>query len=133
MPFIATILNFLLGGGLAAIGKTLVDLYSKKQDTLTNADRLLADVTAKEIDANAKLLVAEQGNWMTRWVRPAWAAPFVLFTWKIVVYDKMMGLGSTDALDPNMWNLMMVIGGAYFGGRTIEKVVRILANGRADK
>jgi hypothetical protein len=42
-----------------------------------------------------------------------------------VVWDKVLGLGTTDALDPSMWGVFQAVIYAYFGGRTIEKVARI--------
>ena len=58
-------------------------------------------------------------------IRPLFAAPFIIFAWKVVIWDKVLGWGTTDALDPNMWNVFLTVVGAYFGGRTIEKVARI--------
>ena len=58
-------------------------------------------------------------------IRPPLAAPFIVFTCKVVVYDKVLGLGTTDALDPNMWGVFQAMTYAYFGDRTIEKVARI--------
>lgn len=130
---LATILSWLgslLGGPFA---KAAVDAYKARLDATNNHDARTADLVSRELaleqreaELNTQLLISEQGNWMTRWVRPAWALPFVIFTFKVVVYDKVLGLGSTPALDPAMWNVFMMIVGAYFGGRTIEKVATIL-------
>lgn len=132
MGFLGVIANWFLGGGLSAIGKIAVDLYSKKVDATNNADKLLADLTAREMEVNAKLVIAEQGNWMTRWVRPAWTAPFVLWTWKAVVWDKliMAGTSATAPLDGTLGWLCVTIATAYFGGRTVEKVTQIIAGNR---
>lgn len=130
---LATILSWLgslIGGPFA---KAAVDAYKAKLDATNNHDARTADLVARELaveqreaELATQLLVVEQGNWMTRWVRPAWALPFIVFTFKVVVYDKVLGLGSTPALDPAMWNVFMLIVGAYFGGRTIEKVASIM-------
>lgn len=81
----------------------------------------------REAELNNQLLIAEQGNWVTRWVRPVWALPFVLFTWKVIVWDKLLGWGTTDPLDPKMWGVFMLMVGAYFGGRSLEKVATTVA------
>ncbi|HEY1545626.1 MAG TPA: hypothetical protein VGG01_24755 [Xanthobacteraceae bacterium] len=47
------------------------------------------------------------------------ATPFIVFTSRVVVYDKVLGLGTTDALDPNLWGVFLAVIYAYFGGRTI--------------
>jgi hypothetical protein len=44
-----------------------------------------------------------------------------------VVYDKVLGWGTTDPLDPNMWNVFMAMVVAYFGGRSAEKVATTVA------
>jgi hypothetical protein len=56
-----------------------------------------------------------------------WALPFILFTWKIIVWDKLRGWGVTDPLDPKMWSVFMIMVAAYFGGRSAEKVATTVA------
>ena len=73
----------------------------------------------------AAIIRQEQGWWPTAIIRPLFAAPFIIFTFKVVVYDKVLGLGTTDVLDPNLWGVFQAVIYAYFGGRTIEKVARI--------
>src|SRR5262245_29482258 len=95
-------LGNLLGGPFA---KAAVDAYRAKLQATNTAEKTAADLAARELaveqrerELDAGLLAAEQGNAFTRWVRPAWAAPFVIYTWKVVVWDKVLGLGATDAL-----------------------------------
>jgi hypothetical protein len=90
------------------------------------AERELA-VQQAEREAQTQILIAEQGNWVTRSVRPLWALPFILFTWKIIVWDKLLGWGVTDALDEKMWSVFMIMVAAYFGGRSAEKVATTVA------
>jgi hypothetical protein len=123
-------LGNLLGGPFA---KAAVDAYRAKLAAENTSERVAADLAARELavaqreqELRVRLLVAEQGNWITRWVRPLWAAPFVLYTWKVVVYDKILALGSTDALGGLVATLAVTIAGAYFGGRTLENVARII-------
>ena len=123
-------LGSLLGGPFA---KAAVDAYKAKLDATNSHDARTAEIVGRElaveqreVELATQLLIVEQGNWMTRWVRPLWALPFVIFTFKVVVYDKVLGLGSTPALDPAMWNVFMLVAGAYFGGRTLEKITTIL-------
>jgi hypothetical protein len=49
------------------------------------------------------------------------ALPFVIYNFKIIVWDKVMGLGSTDGLSPELIQLQMIIFGAYFLTRPFEK------------
>lgn len=107
----------------------IIDAYKAKLAAGNTEDRIAADLAGKALDVEARsreadrlLLTAEQGHWATRWVRPVWAAPFVIYTWKIVVWDICLGWGSTDAIRGDVANLMLIIAGAYFGGRSLEKI-----------
>jgi hypothetical protein len=138
----AWFMKLILGGGLAGIGKIAVDLYSKKLDAEGSTQNVVASVTAKEIELsqreaelNAQIVIAEQGNWVTRWVRPLWAFPFVAWTFKAVFIDKVVcpPLGwhcSTDPLTGMVATLCITIAGCYFGGRSVETVARIIADTR---
>lgn len=99
---------------LGGIASKLADAYAAKQAAATDQDRIEADITIKQLEARQAVLVAEQGSWMTRWVRPVIAAPFAIYLWKLIIWDKVLGWGATDNLSPELWNLMTVIIGAYF-------------------
>ena len=58
--------------------------------------------------------------------RPLFAFAFIIYVWKVVVWDKVLGLGSTDALSGDVAQKATVVLTAYFGGRSLEKVARIL-------
>ena len=58
-------------------------------------------------------------------IRPLAALPVVIYIWKVIVYDKVLGLGTTDAITGDVGTWVGVIITTYFGGRTIEKVARI--------
>lgn len=135
MGFLA---SFLTGPIIGAIFKPIISglLTAQKQklDAVGSHEARVAELAAKQLDldkreseVNAEVVKAEQGNWVTRWVRPAFAMPFVLFTWKIVVWDKMLGWGTTDPLDPRMWGVFMAVVISYFGGRSAEKVAEKIA------
>lgn len=112
----------------AAIGA-----YKEKLAAGNTSERIAAELAGRELQVQqrerevaAQIVIAEQGNWMTRWVRPMWAAPFVIYTWKLVVWDKVWPGGSTDPLTGGMETLIVTVAAAYFGGRTIESVARII-------
>ena len=52
--------------------------------------------------------------------RPLLALPVVSFMWKVIVWDKVLGLGSTDALTGALWSGAIVT--TYVGGRSLEKI-----------
>src|SRR5437762_511232 len=44
------------------------------------------------------LILAEQGRWYTAIVRPLLALPVIIYLWKMIVWDKVLACGTTDAL-----------------------------------
>jgi hypothetical protein len=44
----------------------------------------------------------------------------------VVVFDKVLGWGTTDPLSGDVSQWAMIVLTAYFGGRSLEKVARIL-------
>jgi hypothetical protein len=101
--------------------KGLIDAYKTRLQNATQQDSLAADLAAKEIlgeiaqrQTEAALIRQEQGWWPTAIIRPLFAAPFIVFTCKVVVWDKVLGLGTTDALAPNMRGAFQAVIYAYF-------------------
>lgn len=48
------------------------------------------------------------------YIRSAFAIGPLVYLTKIYLYDKVLSLGSTDPLDPNLWSVVMVTIGFYF-------------------
>jgi hypothetical protein len=130
----AAILNWLgslLGGPFA---KAAVDAYRARLTAENNSETIAADLAARELaveqrerELATQIVVAEQGRWYTALPRPLFAYAFIIYVWKVVVWDKVLGLGATDALSGDVARWAMIVLTAYFGGRSIEKVARILA------
>ena len=116
-------LSFLIGilNPLGKIADRLQAAYEAKLRAENDKERIAADIHVKQLEAQMQVLIAEQKNRLTRWIRPAFALPFVIYDFKIVVWDKVLGLGSTDALSPEFWQLQMIVFGAYFLTRPFEK------------
>src|ERR1700675_4046322 len=90
----------------------LISAYRERLAATNTQDHMALDLLQKEVDAEVaaraeatKLLIAEQGHWYTAMIRPLFAMPFIIFGLKVVVWDKVLGLGVTDALDPKMWSV----------------------------
>ena len=118
-PIIGAILQPIIGGLLTA-QKQKLDAVGSHEAVVADLAKREMDVEAQERELQAKMVIAEQGNIITRSVRPLMAAPFILFMWKVIVWDKVLGWGTTDPLDPKMWGVFMAVVVAYMGGRVIE-------------
>lgn len=121
------ILSF-LGGPVI---KGLIDAYQAKLKAGNVDSRIAADLAASEIAAQTletqsltQLKIAEIGH---PWEPEKLAFYIVLaFFAKCVVWDTILGLGTTPALkgDVSIWaGLVMSF---YFGKRTFENVARII-------
>jgi hypothetical protein len=118
----------------APVVNGLISAYKAKLDAANTQDRIAADLAAKEIEAEIEArkqasmtIIAEQGRWYTATVRPLLALPVVIYLWKVIVWDKVLGLGATDPMTGMIadWTGMIIT--AYVGGRSVEKVARIFA------
>ncbi len=126
-------LGSLLGGPFA---KAAVEAYRAKLAADNDAQKIAADLAVRELaveqrerELAAQIVVAEQGHWYTALPRPLFAFAFVIYVWKVVVWDKVLGFwthGVTDPLTGDMGQWAMIVLTAYFGGRSIEKVAKIL-------
>jgi len=123
-------LGNLLGGPFA---KAAVDAYRAKLAAEGTSAKIAADLAARELSVEQRerelateTLITEQGRWFTALPRPLFAFAFIIYAWKVVVWDKVLGLGTTDALSGDVSQWAMVVLTAYFGGRTLEKVARTL-------
>lgn len=119
----------LLGGPLV---NGLLNAYRAKLDAANTRDAQAVDLAKKEIEgeiaarqAEASIIRQEEGRWYTSLPRPLFAFIFIVYIGKCVIWDKVLGWGSTDPLGPELSNIEMIIVTGYFGGRTIEKVARI--------
>jgi TP901-1 family phage major tail protein len=134
LAMFATILGWLgnlLGGPFA---KAAVDAYRAKLTAENTSEKIAADLAARELgvaqrerELAMQVVVTEQGRWFTALPRPLFAFAFVIYVWKVVVWDKVFGLGTTDVLGGDVAQWAMIVLAAYFGGRSIEKVAKIIS------
>ena len=85
---------------------------------------LLAEVDARK-SANA-IIIAEQGRWYTAMVRPLLVLPVIIYLWKVIIWDKVLGWGTTDVIagEVGIWAGTIVT--TYVGGRSLEKIAKTI-------
>jgi len=106
---------------LAKVTADLIFAKTNQANAKTEQQRIEAEVTISQLEAQQKLLVAEQATRATRWIRPLFALPFVIYNFKVIVWDKVFGFGTTDVLSDQYWQLQMIVFGAYFITRGLAK------------
>jgi len=126
------LMQFLASPVLNAITGPFLEAYKAKLAAANSKDALAVQLAVKEIEADiearkqaAAVIIAEQGRWWTALPRPLMAYIVCAYFAKVVIWDKLLALGSTDPLTGDVASWAGIIVTTYFGGRTIEKVARI--------
>jgi len=96
---------------------------SHMEEKLARAALLAEIEVRKSADA---IIIAEQGRWYTAIIRPLLAAPVIIYLWKVIVWDIVLGLGSTDPIGGDVAQWAGSIVTAYVGGRSLEKIARTI-------
>lgn len=128
-PIIGAFLKPVVDGLLTA-QKQKLEAQGSHEARVAELAQTQLNLDKREAELNNQLLIVEQGNWVTRWVRPALGGAAVVLTWKILVWDLALGQwtqGRTDALGPQAYWLLTTIIVAYMGGRSVEKVADKIA------
>lgn len=121
IQFFGPILNFLGGGIVGQIGKELNQAHQASLNAKNNSERINSDNLIAGLTAKRDVLKAEARDSINRLARVGLALPFGLYLWKIIVYDKMMGMGATDNLPDELWYLMGVVFSFYFVSDITDK------------
>lgn len=112
---------------------SLVAAYKAKLDAAGTQDAKAVELAVAEIQAEIaarsaakEVIIAEQGRWYTAIIRPLFALPFVIFIWKIIVWDKVLGLGVTyGSLDAGMTSVLQAIIYSYFGYVAVDRIAKV--------
>ena len=111
--------------------KGLIEAYNLKLKAANADAKIAADLAAteiaaqqSEIQAQTQLKIAEIGH---HWeVEKLFAYVTLLYYGKLLLWDKVLGLGSTDPLTGwALWAANLIIG-FYFVKRGFENVARII-------
>jgi len=123
--------NLLLSFIGGPIVKGLIDAYKAKLDAGNTSEHIAADLAARElavqqreIEVQGQLRIAEIGKWYEPDHLAAYI--FVLFLGKVVVWDTMLGWGTTPAIHGAVADWLGMIAMFLFGKRGIENVARII-------
>lgn len=122
-----TILSF-LGGPVV---KALIDAYQAKLKAGNVDSKIAADLAASEIasqtaeiNAVMQYRIAEIGHWYEPDKLMGYCV--TLYFAKLLVWDKVLGLGSTDALAGFAAITANLVVSFYFAKRGFENVARII-------
>lgn len=80
----------------------------------TDQERIHAQERIAQLEARRAVLIAESGSKINAFIRAGFALPFVIYNAKLVLWDKVLAFGSTDALSPELAQVEMICIGFYF-------------------
>lgn len=117
-------IGWLLGliNPLGRITKELAAAYTDKANAATEQQRIAADERISTLQARKDVILAAQADPMERWVRIGFALPFVLYIWKLVIWDKLLGWGATDGLSSDLWAILYIVLGGYFVDTVVRRI-----------
>jgi hypothetical protein len=112
---ISSITNAISNAKIAAIQAT------------TEEAQIAANEQVATLQARRDVLIADANqSHMDIWIRSLIAIGPSVYLAKIFIYDKVLALGNTDPLDPNLWNVVMVVLGFYFLATASISISRII-------
>lgn len=111
----------------------VVDYQKNKLAAGNTAEKIEGDLAARELavelrerELNVQQNISDEGRWWTAAPRAIACWSFAIFIFKCVVWDKVIGLGTTDPLAGDIQQAFLWLSAMWFGGRTFEKIARII-------
>lgn len=110
----------LLIGAVPAIVRELATARNTLENAKTDRERIYAEERIKALEAHRDVLISEARTPWNSITRTAIVAPFVVYIWKLVIYDKIScpwlygDTCSTDPLSPWLVGLAGMTLGFYF-------------------
>lgn len=122
LPGLFTTVNGITG----AISNERLKLIQAK----TDQDKIASEERITSLQAKRDVLIAESGRSnINAIIRGSIGGSVAFLLGKIYIWDKALGTwtqGSTDALDPNLWNVIMATIGFYFVYEATVNTARII-------
>ena len=117
-------LGFLLGliNPLGRIADKIADMQVRLAAEKNDAARVALEGELATLTARKDVILAAQADPMERWVRIGFAVPFVLYIWKLVLWDKLLGWGVTDNLSADLWAILYIVLGGYFVDTVVRRI-----------
>lgn len=112
MGFISILLGLI--DPISKITNKIIDLRIQQANAETERQRIESGEEVSKLQAQRDVLIAESGSKINALVRIAFALPCALYINKLIIYDKILGWGTTDDLSTNLWWLLMTVVGFYF-------------------
>lgn len=118
---LSRLLGWLAGGGINAIGSQILKYQELKLKAATDKEKLEHEEEIQRLESQRDVLVKETQSKLTAWIRPALATPVVLYWWKLIVWDTLLGLGVTPYPGDHVVWFVITVPTAFFLVRPFER------------
>lgn len=111
-------------GGLPAIISEITKQKQIASDAKTESQRIEAEERLKVLEAKRDVILQSQKSKLGEIVRFLWAFPFIVYVWKLLLWDKVFGWGATDSLGPILEYILWTVLGGYFVLGVTDRISR---------
>jgi hypothetical protein len=99
---------------IARIAEKVADAKVELAKAETDQERIRAKERVDTLEARKSVMVAESGSRINSLIRAGFALPFVIYNAKLVLWDKVLSMGRTDPLSPELFQIELACIGFYF-------------------
>ena len=119
-------LGFLIGliDPISRIAGKIADARIASVQASTDKEKIYADERVKALEQRRAVMVAESASRINPVMRALLAGPAVIFLWKVIVWDKVLGFGVTHNLSENLWIYLLSVVGFYFLDQLVARMKR---------
>lgn len=96
------------------ITKQITEERTKQLASKNESERIASNERIRDLEIQRDVIIQSQKERVGEWVRLAWALPFIIYIWKLLLWDKVMDWGATDPLSPTLEYILWTVLGGYF-------------------
>jgi hypothetical protein len=109
---------------IAGIATEIAKYKTVALSATTDRARIEAEERVDALQARRDVMVAESGSRINLFIRAGFTLPFVVYNAKLIIWDKVLSLGSTDPLSADLYHVQLAVIGFYFLHSIVARVVR---------
>jgi Holin of 3TMs, for gene-transfer release len=113
-----------LADPISRIAGKIADARIASVQASTDKEKIEQEERVKALEARRDVLKAESDGRVNGVIRALLAVPVIVFLWKVIIWDKVLALGSTDDLSENLWYVTMMVLGFYYVHWTVGRLKR---------
>jgi len=98
MGWLQFILRFIGGGGLSGLASELRKANADRLAAANDSERMAAEERIAQVANQMEAQTRGDGSWMAKAMRALFGLVVLVYFAKLLIFDKVLGLGATDAL-----------------------------------